>query len=136
MKPIQPRLFFHRSQTNTDQCVALVAQQQADFVDREILTQQLLLAYIRDVRNLETFIHPDVLKKLYYSTDANHLWEFCSSIPEVIEDGVYNGRKKKKLYLGLVGNGLFSCLSFVDKLKRITVLQALEWVDNVNFTLI
>lgn len=120
--------------SNTDQDVALVAQQQADFVDREILTQQLLLSYIRDVRNLETFIHPDVLKKLYYSTDANSLWEFCGSIPEAIEDGVYNGSKKKKLYLGLVGNGLFSCLSFVDKSKRITVLQALEWADHINFT--
>ena len=136
MKSSSPLQHLMKCFHNTDKDIDLVAQQQADFVDREILTQQLILAYIRDVRNLETFIHPDVLKRLYYSTDANHLWEFCSSIPEAIEYGVYNGSKKKKLYLGLVGNGLFSCLSFVDKSKRITVLQALDWVNTVNFGLI
>lgn len=120
----------------TDPLILKCGQSQADFVDREILVQQLLLAYIRDVRNLEVFIAPDVQKKLFYTTDPNGLWDFCSTVAEVAEYGYVPASKKKKVYLGFVGTGLFSSLSFVSKEKRVSITDIIDWVGQIEFTMV
>ena len=107
---------------------------QASFVDREILVQQLMLAYIRDVRNLDVFISPKVLGKLQYVTNPDLLWEFCSSVANATEYGVYNGNKKARLYLGFKWTGLFNSLTFVDKRQKAPVLDIIEWVEKIDFT--
>lgn len=118
----------------TDPLILKCEQSQANFVDREILVQQLLRAFIRDVRNLEVFIAPDVQKKLFYTTDPNGLWDFCSSVAEVAEYGYVPSSKKKKVYLGFVGTGLFLSLSFVEKEKRVPILDITDWAASINFT--
>ncbi len=120
--------------TCTDPLILKCENSQAKFVDREILVQQLLLAYIRDVRNLEVFIAPDVKKKLFYTTDPNGLWDFCSSVADAAEYGYVPSSKKKRLYLGFVLNGLFSSLSFVSKDKRVSVTDLIDWSAQIDYT--
>jgi hypothetical protein len=118
----------------TDPAFLKCEKSQADFVDREILVQQLMLAYIRDVRNLEVFISPDVREKLFYSTDPNGLWDFCTSVSEAASYGVSKGNKKGRKYLGFIGTGLFLSLSFVSKDKRVPITSITEWVEKIEFT--
>lgn len=119
----------------TDPAILKCEKAQADFVDREILVQQLLLAYIRDVRNLEVFISPDVREELLYSTDPNGLWDFCTSVSEAASYGVSKGNKKGRKYLGFVNaGGLFISLSFVNKDQKVPITSIIEWAEKIEFT--
>ncbi len=108
-------------------------QDQADHVDREILVQQLLIAYGKDVRNLESFIGDDVRKALHYDdSDWEFLWEFCDEFALAVQEGYPVGKKKK--YLGFQHTGLFTGVVFVPKSKKATMEQILDWASTMNYT--
>lgn len=123
---------FFKPQPCKDEGFIRMLQEQAEYVDREILVQQFLIAYGKDTRNLDTFIGDDVKIELRYG-DSNYefLWEFCDELALAVQCGYQVGKKRK--YLVLAPNGLFSSLVFGPKSNTITMEEAIDWASNINF---
>jgi len=114
----------------TYQTIEQVLQDQRDFVDRELLVQGFLEAYVQDpVFMLDVYVSKAVIKRYKLKTkNPEYLWEGLEDIAYDLSMG--NTLLSPKKYLGLkqVG-GLYAQLDFVPEKDKMTVLEAIEWVN-------
>jgi hypothetical protein len=113
------------------QTIQQVLQDHRDFVDRELLVQGFLEAYVQDpIFMLDVYVSKAVIKRYKLKTEnPEYLWEGLEDIAYDLSIGHTLLSPKKHLGFKQVG-GVYNQLDFVPEKDKTTVLETTEWVAN------